>query len=136
MFLIFHYLSTHYKRPTLLILAMHRTPVRSEPCNWLCSPIGSQLLSKDSTRMVFKNFFVVSGDPCSTLVASIFYYNFLNKNLQPVAKYRDSLTKKRPFLLQIGASHRSVRYRTNTTPLLHSTLFLQVLSMVLYCWQL
>ena len=85
MFLIFPYLSTHNKLSTLFILAVYRTPVRSEPCNWLYSPSGSQLLSKYSTRMVFKHFFVV-GDPCSTLVASIFYYTFLNKKLQPVAK--------------------------------------------------
>ena len=41
----------------------------------------------------------------------------------------DTLMKNRPFLLQVAASHISVRYNTH----LHSKLFLQVLSMVLYC---
>ena len=120
----FYYLSTQNKLSTLFIVAVYRTPS------------GSQLLSKYSTRMVFEAFLFV-GDPCSTPVASRFYYTFLNKKLQPAAKYRDSLTKKRPFLLQIVASHRSVRYRnTDLPPPLHSKLFLQVLSMVLYCSQL
>ena len=41
--------------------------------------------------------------------------------------------KKRPFLLQIAPGHRSVRYNTDLPPPSHSKLFLQVLSMVLYC---
>ena len=40
--------------------------------------------------------------------------------------------KKRPFLLQIAAGHRSVRYNTDLPPPSHSKLFLQVLSLVLY----
>ena len=40
------------------------------------------------------------------------------------------MTKKQPFLLQINASHRPVRYNTDLPPLSHSKLFLQVLSMV------
>ena len=39
-------------------------------------------------------------------------------------------------MLQIAASHRSVRYNTDLPPPSHSKLFLQVLSMVLYCQQL
>ena len=41
----------------------------------------------------------------------------------------ETLMKNRPFLLQVAASYISVRYNTH----LHSKLFLQVLSMVLYC---
>ena len=42
----------------------------------------------------------------------------------------------RPFFLQISGSHTSVQYNTHLPPTLHSKLFLQVLSMVLYCLQL
>ena len=46
----------------------------------------------------------------------------------------DTPTKKRPFLPQIAPGHRSVRYHTDLPPPpSHSKLFLQVLSMVLYC---
>ena len=48
-------------------------------------------------------------------------------------KCRDTPTKKRPFLLQIAPGHRSVRYDTDPRPPSHSKLFLQVLSVVLYC---
>ena len=37
------------------------------------------------------------------------------------------------FLLQIAASHTSVKYNTHPLPPLHSKFFLQVLSRVLYC---
>ena len=50
-----------------------------------------------------------------------------------VQKYWDTPKKKRPFLLQIAPGHRSVRYNTDLPPPSHSKLFLQVLSMVLYC---
>ena len=60
-------------------------------------------------------------------MASRFYYTFLNKKLQPVAKYRDSLTKKRPFLLQIGASHRSVRFKVVPPSFEHGLVLLATL---------
>ena len=41
------------------------------------------------------------------------------------------LTKTRPFLLQIAASHTSKRYNTHHSSSLNSKLFLQVLSMLL-----
>ena len=44
-------------------------------------------------------------------------------------KCGDTAMKNQPFLFQIAASHIFVRYNTH----LHSKLFLQVLSMVLYC---
>ena len=45
---------------------------------------------------------------------------------------RHSHEKKQPLMLQIAASHRSVRYNTDLSPPSHSKLLLQVLSMVLY----
>ena len=47
----------------------------------------------------------------------------------------DIPSKKRTFLLQIAASHKTVRYMYNTElpPPSHAKLFLQVLSMVVYC---
>ena len=55
------------------------------------------------------------------------YYNQLQKCW-------DTPKNKRPLLLQIAApGHRSVRYNTDLPPPSHSKLFLQVLSMVLYC---
>ena len=56
--------------------------------------------------------------------------------LQPVAKMLRHSHKKRPFLLQIPPGHRSVRYNTDLPSPSHSKLFLQVLSLVLYCQQL
>jgi len=53
--------------------------------------------------------------------------------LQP-KKWWDNPMKNRPFLLQIAAIHTSVRYNTHIPPVLQSKLYLQVLSMVLYCW--
>ena len=44
--------------------------------------------------------------------------------------------KKQPLLLQISASHRSLSYNTDLLPPFQSKLFLQVLSMALYYWQL
>ena len=54
--------------------------------------------------------------------------------LQPVAKMllRQS-DEKTIFLPQIAAGHRFVIYNTDLPPPFHSNLFLQVLSMVLYC---
>ena len=56
------------------------------------------------------------------LVARDFCYNQLQKCC-------DTPT----FLVQITAGHRSVRYNTDLPRPSHSKLFLQVLSMVLYC---
>ena len=39
--------------------------------------------------------------------------------------------KQRPFLLQIAATHRSVRHNIDLTPPFHSKLFLQVLRTLL-----
>ena len=44
----------------------------------------------------------------------------------------DTPTKKRPFLIEIAASHTSVRYNTHLPALFLSKLFLQVFSMVLH----
>ena len=59
-----------------------------------------------------------------------------NRTYNQLQKCWDTPTKKWPFLLQIAASHRSVRYNTDLPPPPHSKLFFQVLSMVLYCYQL
>ena len=53
--------------------------------------------------------------------------------LQPKTCW-DNLMKNKPFLLQIAASHTSIRYNIHLPPVLQSKLYLQVLSMVLYCW--
>ena len=63
----------------------------------------------------------------------------IKKNWEFVHRYNQeqncwkTLKKKLPFLLQIAASHRSVRHNTDLPPPFHSKLLLQVLSMVLYC---
>ena len=65
----------------------------------------------------------------------ILIFNLLKmkqSNATTNCKCWDTPTKKRPFLLQIAASHRSVRCDTNLPPPFHSKLFLEVLSMVLY----
>ena len=54
----------------------------------------------------------------------------INNQLQ---KCWDTPTKNRPFLLQIAPGHMSVRNNTDLLPPSQSKLFLQVLSMVLYC---
>ena len=52
--------------------------------------------------------------------------------LQPVAKMLRHSHEKQPVLLQIAVSHRSeIKYWPPPSP--HSKLFLQLLSMVLYC---
>ena len=66
---------------------------------------------------------------------SLMEENFPASNNQ-LQKCWDTLTKNRPFLLQIAASHRSLRYNTHQLPPLHSKLFLHVLSMGLNCKQL
>ena len=55
----------------------------------------------------------------------------LKLHVQPVAKMLRHSDKKRTFLLQIAASHKTVRYMYNTDlpPPSHAKLFLQVLSM-------
>ena len=65
----------------------------------------------------------------------ILIFNLLKmkqSNATTNCKCWDTPTKKRPFLPQIAASHRSVRCDTNLPPPSHSKLFLEVLSMVLY----
>ena len=66
---------------------------------------------------------------------SLMEENFPASNNQ-LQKCWDTLTKNRPFLLQITASHRSVRYNTHQLPPLHLKLFFHVLSMGLNCKQL
>ena len=54
-------------------------------------------------------------------------------NFNQLQKCCDTPTKKRPFLHQIALGHRSVRYNVHLPPPSNSKLFLQVLSVVLYC---
>ena len=56
-----------------------------------------------------------------------------DESYNQLQKCWDTPTENRPFLLQIAPGHRSVRYNTDLPPPSHSKLFLQVLSMVLYC---
>ena len=58
---------------------------------------------------------------------------FDNKSYNQLQKWWDTPTEKPPFLLQIAPGHRSVKNNTDLPPPSHSKLFLQVLSMVLYC---
>ena len=51
-------------------------------------------------------------------------YTTTAKNVETLSR------KKKPFILQIAARHRSVRYNTDLPPPYHSKLFLQVLNMV------
>ena len=52
---------------------------------------------------------------------------------QPVAKMMRHSHGKTTFLASSCSCHRSVKYNTDLPPPSHSKLFLQVLSMVLYC---
>ena len=58
---------------------------------------------------------------------------FYQSSYNQLQKWWDTPTEKRLFLLQIAPGHRSLKYNTDLPPPSHSKLFLQVLSMVLYC---
>ena len=55
------------------------------------------------------------------------------KSYNQLQKWWDTPTEKRPFFLQIAPGHKSVKYNTDLPPPSHSKLFLEVLSMLLYC---
>ena len=72
-----------------------------------------------------KNESLLTGN--TTLWAwSRFLLELLSCYYKHLQKCWDTLTKNRPFLLQIAASHTSVGYITHLPPPLHSKLFLQV----------
>ena len=60
-------------------------------------------------------------------------YRGIKDSDNQLQKWWDTLTEKRPFSLLIAPGHRSVKYNTDLSPPSHSKLFLQVLSLVLYC---
>ena len=70
---------------------------------------------------------------CQTVNSQIMAIFELFSCYNKLQKCWDTLTKTQLFLLQIAASHRSVRQNTDLPPPSHSKLFLQVLSLILYC---
>ena len=71
--------------------------------------------------------------PAILLRATLYYLNAFNR-LQPVAKMSRHANEKPAFLSSnLWWSGTSMQCNTHLPPTLHSKLFLQVLSMVLYC---